>query len=154
MNRYAYKDTIYLPCKDRACKDSAKNENALVYPQTSFTIKYEEHSYIRFIIPCDKIKENDYSEEDMKQKIYQQAYFENIHNNFPKLNYDDICLNLFEKFPNKCIKYSNNNFKYFKNNEEKLKKLKIDNYNLLSNIKFRNELLEKDYYKYINSETK
>ena len=52
------------------------------------------------------------------------------------------------------VKYTNNNFKYYKTNEEKLKKLKIDNYKLLSNISFRKELLEKDYYKYINSEGK
>ena len=90
----------------------------------------------------------------MKHKIYQQAYFENIYSNFPKLNYDDICLSLSEKYPNICIRYTNNNFKYYKTNEEKVKKLKIGNYKLLSYISFGNELLEKDYYKYINAEGK
>ena len=32
-------------------------------------------------------------------KIYQQAYFENIHTNFPQLNYDEICSRFEEKFP-------------------------------------------------------
>ena len=75
-------------------------------------------------------------------------------NNFPKLSYDDICLNLTEKYPNICIKYTSNNFKYYKSSEEKLEKLRSDDNILITNIKFRNEYLQKDYYKYINSDDK
>ena len=93
---YTYKDTIYLRFKDRLCKGTARSNNGIIYPLISCNLKYEDHSYLRFKITCDKINENNNNEDDMKEKIFQQSYFENIHTNFPKLTYDDICLNLYE----------------------------------------------------------
>ena len=134
------------------CKGTAKQEKGNIFPQTECTINYEDHSYVKYKMASNKISKNEFSEDDIKEKIYQQAYFEHMYNNFPKLSYDDICLNLLEKYPNICIKYTNNNFKYYKANQKILKKLQCDNKNLILNIKFRNECLEKNYYKFINSD--
>ena len=46
----------------------------------------------------DKIKKKIVTEEEMKELIFQKAYFINTIEDYPNLNYDAVCLNLISEY--------------------------------------------------------
>ena len=46
----------------------------------------------------DKIKKKIVTEEEMKEVIFQKAYFINKIEDYPNLNYDVICVNLISEY--------------------------------------------------------
>ena len=61
---------------------------------------------IKFTKIGNKIKTSDYSEEDIKNKIYQKHQFEYYKQSFPKAAYEDIAYILLSKYGNIEILYS------------------------------------------------
>ena len=56
---------------------------------------------------------------EMEDELYQKIYFQEIYSTYPNMTYNQIVLNLVEKFSIKNIKYSLNSFNVFKSNSNK-----------------------------------
>lgn len=99
----------------------------------------------------DKIKKK-VTDEEMKELIFQKAYLNSIEN-FPNLNYDEICLNLISKYH--CnIKYTSTQFNNYKHNIKKEKIIVGKIEGLLNDIQYGNENLLKVKYKFKSQESK
>ena len=85
---------------------------------------------------------------------YQEQFFKYMHINYPTLSYNDILLNLSEKYnPNKFY-YSLKKFNNFKmNHNNKLRRANI-NENYLDHIELRGKKLLKSTHRFIDPEEK
>lgn len=150
---YKYKDNIYLRCKDRKCKGAGRLEKGKdIKIITECNLGYNHHSYVKYQNAYKKISNSDYDENDIKKYEFQKAFYEYQYECFPKLTYDDITMNLATNFPNLTILYSKQNFNYYKSKVNKKIITDSDIDRILSDIKFRGELLQKIFYKYINKD--
>ena len=107
-----------LRCKDRNnCKGRAKYDiqtGEINVTQKCTLIKYEDHNYIKEERIKEKIRNQDLSSIEMEDSLYQKLYFQEIYSTYPTMTYNQIVLNIVEKFNIKKIKYSLNSFNKFK----------------------------------------
>ena len=81
--------------------------------------KYEDHNYIKEKIIKDKIKKNTVTTEEMEDYLHQKIYFQESYIDYPTLTYNQIAINLVEKYEVKKLVYTYQNFNVFKSTYNK-----------------------------------
>ena len=150
------KEEIFLTCKDRNCKGTGKYniESAKITIINECSLLYHEHNYVKEKISIDKIKSGEATSYDMTKDIYQAAYFNYMKDLHPSLSYDNILLELIDKYKVKEIKYSKKQFVNSQNRKKEKINLELYNEERLSNIKLYDSFLQNIYFKYYDENTK
>ena len=71
---------------------------------------------LKTLIIQNKIRNNTASLEEMKKYKFQKYFFIENLLNYPTLNYNVICINLFNKYEAEQILYSHSQFSKYKHN--------------------------------------
>ena len=92
----------------RNCQFNIESEDIIIIQKWS--IDYEKHNYIIESKSKEKIAKNQATYEEIKEYQYQKIYFMETFYQYPSLSYNQILLNLVEKYNIKNIKFTNKNF--------------------------------------------
>ena len=102
----------------------------------------------------EKIKKNEIKEEEMEDMLYQSSYFKYMNSLHPSLNYDNILLELLERYNVKKIKFSKKQFMNFKYQKKEI--LNNESYmeQSIKNIKLNDVPLQKFIINYYDNDSK
>ena len=147
---------IYLTCKDRKCAGSAKydKETDELKIIKKCNILYNNHNYVKEKVVFEKIRKNNINEEEMEDAIYQKGYFKYMNSIHPSLNYDDIVLELIERYNVKKIKFSKKQFMNYKYQKKEVVNEEFFIDQKIKNIKLYDIPLQKYYINYYDIESK
>ena len=129
-------------------------ENGNIYITKECNLVYKEHNYIKSKIALEKIKSKNVDEDIIESPLYQSTYFKYMTDLHPSLTYDDIVLELIDRFKVKQIKFSKSQFSNFKN--RKKEKINIEYYQVerFKNLKLYEVPLQKLYMEYYDENSK
>ena len=117
---YIYKGD--LGNKDRECKGRAKfiiKTGEIIITKECSINTFDNHNYVKEKIIKDKFKNNQINSENIREHLYQKIYFTETYLQYPNLTYNEILLNMIEKYEVGKITFTPNQFNVFKSNYNK-----------------------------------
>ena len=89
-----------LRCKDRSCKGRVKydiNKREIIIIQSYILAEYENHNYVKEKLIKKRINRNEIDER-ICMNIYIKKYFQETYAQYPTMTYNQILLNMIEKY--------------------------------------------------------